>query len=228
MLLPLRILCSAVACAVLAIPVAAQSFGGPVSVVDGDTIRVGGQIVRLHGIDAPESAQDCGTLQIRWACGDWATGMLRARAEGQAAVCEITQGRDRYDRVVARCTVGGEDLGRWMVSEGAALAFRKYSLDYDLDEKGAAVAGRGLHGSPFERPAVFRQAQRDRQQAKSREGVSDACRIKGNISVSSGARIYHLPGQEHYDKTRISTSKGERWFCSEAEARAAGWRRAKR
>ena len=52
-------------------------------------------------------------------------------------------------------------------------------------------------------------------------------RIKGNIS-RSGTRIYHVPGRQFYDRTRINTSKDERWFCSEAEARAAGWRRAKR
>jgi hypothetical protein len=52
------------------------------------------------------------------------------------------------------------------------------------------------------------------------------CVIKGNIS-SSGERIYHLPGQRYYDKTVISWSKGERWFCTEQEAVAAGWRKAK-
>lgn len=54
------------------------------------------------------------------------------------------------------------------------------------------------------------------------------CNIKGNVSIGSGERIYHVPGQEYYDETRISPQYGERWFCSEAEARAAGWRRAGR
>ena len=53
------------------------------------------------------------------------------------------------------------------------------------------------------------------------------CTIKGNIS-SKGERIYHLPGDQHYDRTKINLAKGERWFCSEAEAIAAGWRKAKR
>ena len=57
---------------------------------------------------------------------------------------------------------------------------------------------------------------------------STACNIKGNISINTGERIYHVPGQEHYDETIISPQYGERWFCSEAEARAAGWRRARR
>jgi len=57
-------------------------------------------------------------------------------------------------------------------------------------------------------------------------GENDACNIKGNVSTQ-GERIYHVPGQKYYDDTRISASHGERWFCSEEEARAAGWRRSK-
>lgn len=56
---------------------------------------------------------------------------------------------------------------------------------------------------------------------------SGDCRIKGNISMNTGERIYHVPGQRYYNDTHIDTSKGERWFCSEEEARAAGWRRSK-
>jgi len=55
-----------------------------------------------------------------------------------------------------------------------------------------------------------------------------ACNIKGNISINSRAKIYHVPGQEYYEATKISPQYGERWFCSEAEARAAGWRKAGR
>jgi hypothetical protein len=54
------------------------------------------------------------------------------------------------------------------------------------------------------------------------------CTIKGNISLNTGERIYHVPSQEHYSETVITRSKGERWFCSEDEARAAGWRKAMR
>lgn len=55
---------------------------------------------------------------------------------------------------------------------------------------------------------------------------SGECVIKGNVSTQ-GERIYHVPGQKYYDDTRISRSHGERWFCSEEEARAAGWRRSR-
>jgi len=55
----------------------------------------------------------------------------------------------------------------------------------------------------------------------------DQCRIKGNINAK-GERIYHVPGQQAYSVTRINLAKGERWFCTKAEARAAGWREALR
>lgn len=58
--------------------------------------------------------------------------------------------------------------------------------------------------------------------------AASACDIKGNVSLNTGERIYHMPGQEHYSETIITRSKGERWFCSEDEARAAGWRKARR
>jgi hypothetical protein len=62
---------------------------------------------------------------------------------------------------------------------------------------------------------------------RSVSGSLGSCDIKGNISVDTGEYIYHVPGQRYYDETRINRLYGERWFCSEAEARAAGWRRSK-
>ncbi len=61
-----------------------------------------------------------------------------------------------------------------------------------------------------------------------REFYDPACNIKGNISINNGQRIYHVPGQEYYLDTVIRSDYGERWFCSEAEALAAGWRKARR
>ena len=56
---------------------------------------------------------------------------------------------------------------------------------------------------------------------------ASGCMIKGNIS-KSGERIFHVPGGSYYDRTKITPTKGERWFCTEADARAAGWRKSKR
>ncbi|WP_348629607.1 hypothetical protein [Mesorhizobium sp. WSM1497] len=57
---------------------------------------------------------------------------------------------------------------------------------------------------------------------------SIGCNIKGNVSIDTGERIYHVPGQKYYSQTIIRPEYGERWFCSEAEARAAGWRKSRR
>ncbi|WP_417585158.1 hypothetical protein [Pelagibacterium sp.] len=57
--------------------------------------------------------------------------------------------------------------------------------------------------------------------------LAGECNIKGNISIGSGERIYHVPGQRYYAETKIRPEYGERWFCSEAEARQAGWRRSR-
>ena len=201
----------------------AQGFGGPVRVIDGDTLDVGATRVRLHGIDAPELGQTCTNPDgVAWECGTWVAEELRARIGGRAARCE-TVDTDRYGRTVATCAVARQDVGRMLVSEGLAFAYRKYSMVYDLDEKRAVISGRGLHAHRFDRPVDYRRAERAAQTAP----PDPACPIKGNIS-RSGTRIHHLPGQADYPRTVIRPEQGERWFCSEAGARAAGWRRARR
>ena len=195
--------------------------------IDGDTLEVSGVTIRLHGLDAPESDQRCGGTGVpMWACGAWVTERVRERYSGAVATCEAVE-TDRYGRVVARCSVGDADIGRTLVTEGLAFAYRRYSMAYDLDEKGAAVLGRGLHGEGVQGPAAFRRTQRRGHAAQRLANAPEGCRIKGNVSAE-GERIYHVAGQRHYGATVISEAKGERWFCSEAEARAAGWRRARR
>ncbi|WP_417743323.1 thermonuclease family protein [Salipiger sp.] len=212
---------------ILAGAAAAAGPSGRVHVIDGDTLDVGGTRVRLHGIDAPEVKQMCGGDGTpMWPCGAWVSQDVRNRYEGRQARCE-TRDTDRYGRAVARCEVDGRDIGREMVRAGLAFAYRRYSMEYDLDEKRAAVNGIGLHGTGVQAPAAFRAEARKGRAVANGAGAPEGCAIKGNIS-RKGERIYHVPGQEHYGATRISTGNGERWFCSEAEARAAGWRRAKR
>lgn len=211
--------------ALAAVPAVAQPGpSGAIRVIDADTWEVGGARVRLFGIDAPEKNQTCEWPDGReWPCGRWATLQARARFEGLGAKCEQLD-VDRYRRIVARCRVGGVDAGRWLVSEGIAFAYRAYSQDYVLDEKGAAVNARGIHSARVQTPSEFRKSSRNPVPAPA---PRDGCAIKGNISAS-GKRIYHVPGQRDYDATRITAEKGERWFCSEAQARRAGWRRARR
>lgn len=197
-------------------------IAGTVRVIDGDTIDVGTTRIRLHGIDALERGQSCTTTTGQnWGCGDWTTRQVHDRYAGRTARCAPLT-KDRYGRIVARCFVNGQDIGQQLVQDGLAYAYRKYSYDYDLDEKRAYVADLGIHGFVAQSPARYRMTGGRAEQVS-----GDGCRIKGNIA-RKGTRIYHLPGQAFYSRTWISPQKGERWFCTEAQARASGWRRAKR
>lgn len=189
-----------------------------VRVIDGDTLDLHGERIRLFGIDAPEMAQTCDRDGAAWRCGAWSARVLNDAIEAGRVTCDPVD-RDRYNRTVAICHVGGTDIGQHMVQVGAARAYARYSDRYLGDEVLAKAASAGLWAGHMVTPETYRHPVS--------QTTTDGCTIKGNIS-KSGQKIYHMPGQRHYDKTRISTSKGEAWFCSEAEARAAGFRRSKR
>ena len=201
------------------------AISGSVRIVDGDTLDVNGRRVRLHGIDAPESGQTCRTEARRWPCGRQATRALGERIAGRPVQC-VKRDRDRYGRIVAVCRTGEEDLNGWMVREGWALAYRTYSLDYVDEERRARQARRGVWRGEFVAPWAWRRGERLADVSAAPKANREECRIKGNIS-RNGTRIYHVPGGRYYARTRIDASKGERWFCTESQARASGWRRSK-
>lgn len=212
----------AVSGGVLQANLSTSDFSGPMRVVDSDTFEVAGIKVRLHAVDAPENDQMCETKQgVDWACGGWVTKVVHDRYTGVIAQCHGVD-TDRYGRTVARCTALGEDIGAWLVREGFAFAYVQYGSDYVGIERKAAAADRGLHAVRMQTPAEHRKAKRTQPVQ-----TNGDCNIKGNISAK-GVRIYHVPGQEFHSRTRINKAKGERWFCSEAAARAAGWRKARR
>ena len=196
-----------------------------VRVVDGDTLVWQGQTVRLFGIDAPERDQLCDRNGEAWACGAWATGLLREAAAKGTVMCH-PEDTDRYGRLVATCTANGVDLAATQVQSGAAIAYLRYTDRYARHEAKAKAASAGLWSGQMLSPQAFRQATQPASQAPSSQAVPTGCAIKGNISGAN--RIFHSPGQRDYDTTRISPQKGERWFCSAADARAAGFRAARR
>lgn len=200
----------------LSLPAAAETVSGRARVSDGDSLRIGDARIRLFGIDAPELDQQCGAGP-GWPCGTWARGRLALLAEGRRVHCTV-QDRDAYGRLVAICSVNGTDIGGALVAEGAATAYRRYSTRYLAAEQAAQRAGLGIWGGDFDRPEAHRHGT-----GAEPEAGPNGCRIKGNIS-GSGRKLYHLPGGGGYAATRIDTARGERWFCTEAEARAAGWR----
>jgi endonuclease YncB( thermonuclease family) len=97
---------------------AGGEIAGPPRVVDGDTLVVGGQHIRLDGIDALETDQVClDAGEKRWTCGIAARDQL-ARRIGAAPVSCAAHGQDRYGRVLADCSVGGESLNAWITRQG--------------------------------------------------------------------------------------------------------------
>lgn len=184
-----------------------------VAVVDGDTFDLDGVRIRVNGIDAPEYGQKCGS----WDCGAEALEALDRLIRSGSVECQAL-GDDGYGRVIGRCAVSGQDIGSKMVSEGFAYAFVKYSADYVAEEEVARSRELGVWRGDYLRPWDFRAA----KWATAEQDAPAGCPIKGNISENG--QIYHAPWSPWYKKTRINEAKGERWFCSEAEAVAAGWR----
>ena len=139
---------------------------GQVSVVDGDTLELHGQRIRIFGIDAPESSQLCEAKTGKpWRCGAAAANALSTFIASRPVEC-MPRDRDRYQRVVAQCQVAGMDIGAWLVGSGWALAFRRYSTDYVLAETRAAQGRRGIHDSYFVAPWDYRRDSKDRLQIR--------------------------------------------------------------
>jgi len=195
------------------------AISGVARVVDGDTIAVNHIRIRLEGIDAPETGQTCSArFSGLWHCGRQATAALAALIEGKRVRCE-RRGLDRFARTLGTCFLGEQDVSAWMVRQGHAWAFVRYSTRYVPEEAEARARGLGIWQGEAT-PAWEYRAQR---WAKAEPQAPDeGCAIKGNVTARG--KIYHMPWSPWYARTRMDAGKGERWFCTEAEAVAAGWR----
>ena len=138
-----------------------EILGSVPRIVDADTLEVAGQKVRLQGIDAPESAQSCRQAGgPRYPCGEHATQALRTRIGPDAVTCTI-EGRDRYMRALGICyAADGTDLNGWLVRQGHALAYRRYSTKYVPQEDQAKAAQAGLWAGAFIKPWDWRRGAR--------------------------------------------------------------------
>lgn len=202
--------------------------------VDGDTLAI--EIndrtdkVRLIGIDTPETVHPSKPVQY---FGKEASAFTHKMADSKTVRLEFdpanaaTNHRDKYGRLLAYVFLeDGTLLNAEIIKQGYGHAYTRFPFakieEFRALEREAREAGRGLWGgentvSPTPVP-----------DGASPETPGDLkCRIKGNISTS-GERIFHVPGQQNYDRTQINEGSGERWFCSEEEAIQAGWRKAKR
>jgi endonuclease YncB( thermonuclease family) len=222
----------------------AADITGVPKIRDGDQLQIGGTRIRLGGIDAPSSDQLClNTKGERWTCGIAARDELIRHVGDKPWTCHVRQ-TDRRGRTVARCEVDGEDIQKWMVKNGWALSYVRFSHDYDADEKAAREAKAGMWQGAFIAPWDWRVRNKKTTilgaakppdtakaillaSASGPVAPSPDCTIKGNVN-RSGECIYHKPTSRWYAKIQMNVAKGTRWFCSVDDAEAAGCRETKR
>lgn len=144
----------------LAGTVLATDLAGRASVIDADTIEIHGQRIRLHGVDAPEKGQECFLPDgSPWRCGQKGALALADFIGGSAVSCQPV-GTDRYGRIVANCHVRGRDIEEWLVNEGWAMAYRRYSSNYIGVEQAAKNARRGIWAGTVQPPWEWRSEKR--------------------------------------------------------------------
>jgi endonuclease YncB( thermonuclease family) len=212
----------------LCIPALAQAADvtGVPKIRDGDQVTIGSTRIRLAGIDAPNLDQLClNAASERWTCGVAARDALAAYVDTKSWTCHV-QRTDRFGRSVAKCEVDGEDIGQWLVKNGWALSYVRFSHVYDGDEKAAREANKkttilgSIKTTDDSLPILLASA-------SGPVAPSPTCRIKGNVN-RAGVCIYHTPESRWYAKIDMRISKGTRWFCSKEEAEAAGCRETRR
>jgi endonuclease YncB( thermonuclease family) len=227
-----------------AVAEAAEISGVP-KIREGDSIQIGSTRIRLGGIDAPSVDQLClNNTGERWTCGVAARDELTKHVGNKSWTCHPRQAADRRGRIVARCEVDGEDIQKWLVGSGWALAFVRVSHDYEADEKAAREAKAGMWQGAFIAPWDWRVRNKKTAilgavkpppnahaillaSASGSVAPSPDCTIKGNVN-SSGECIYHTPKSRWYAQIKMQIAKGTRWFCSVEDAEAAGCRETRR
>ena len=138
----------------------AQSIDGKAKIIDGDTIHIGKNKIRLYGIDAPEINQTCTIEKIIWECGVDSSQALDSIISENEVQCEIMD-IDRYRRFIAICFVKNINLSQYMVQNGWAIAYRYYSDDFINDEKIAINKKIGIWQGKFQEPYLFRKQEKN-------------------------------------------------------------------
>ena len=142
-----------------------NKISGFAKVVDGDTIKINSKKIRLYGIDAPEKKQKCKKTYLTisfmsftkdYMCGEVSTQKLIKKINNQKLNCNIID-VDRYKRLIGECFKRNINLNSWMVSNGYAVAYRKYSKKYVSDEINAKNNKLGIWQGKFEMPWDYRR-----------------------------------------------------------------------
>ena len=133
-----------------------KTINGKAKIIDGDTIYIGSNKIRLHGIDAPETKQKCTKDGKKWNCGLESKKFLKNLIQNDHIKCDAN-GRDKYNRYIAICYKNNINLNSEMVIQGWAIAYRYYSLDYVKEERIAKSNKLGIWIGKFEEPYLFRK-----------------------------------------------------------------------
>ncbi len=137
-----------------------EAITGTASVIDADTLDIHSQRIRLVGIDAPESKQKClDTSGGLYRCGAAAANALSDWINRNPVTC-VSEGHDRYNRTLGKCTVRGQSVQDWLVRNGHALAYRVYSKEFIPAEEAARAAKIGIWAGKFVMPADWRKGER--------------------------------------------------------------------
>ena len=132
-------------------------FASHITVVDGDTIKLGDVKIRFSGIDAPEINQTCVASEGKVACGKISRDILITKVTNNKISC-TDEGKDFYGRVLGECFVNGESLSRYLVRQGFAFAYRKYSDKFISDEEYAKSNRLGMWAMKFQYPWDYRKS----------------------------------------------------------------------
>jgi len=136
--------------------IASEIYGISV-ITDGDTIKISNNKIRMHGIDAPEKNQKCVKNKKKYNCGVVATEKLIQKIGKNKVKCLTQKNKDKYNRFIGVCFVKQDNLNKWMVRNGYAVAYRRYSKDYILDEEFAKTNKFGLWSGTFLSPEKWRK-----------------------------------------------------------------------
>jgi endonuclease YncB( thermonuclease family) len=191
---------------------------GRATAVTGALLRVNGTLVALNGIEAPAPKHPClkGNGK-RWSCATSATNALSRLVRAETITCDLS-GRNDAGQPVGSCKAGDRDLGAELVRNGHVFAADGYFNAYAGDEEKAQSEKLGLWQGETVRPKAWRE----RAWEEAKRTAPDGCPIKGFVRASG--RVYSLPWSADYASGKVREVKGERWFCSEDDARAAGFK----
>jgi len=142
---------------ILSLKVGAGEISGVPIITDGDTIKILNKRIRFHGIDTPEKKQTCVKNFKEYSCGQEATNALKKKIDGKTVTCKVQNKLDRYKRYIGVCLLGDVNLNKWMVRNGYAVSYRRYSKDYIEDENYAKKKKTGLWSGNFIHPEKWRK-----------------------------------------------------------------------